>query len=193
MNTRIPSRDNRCRYQWRKVLQPEAGAFRLSVPEHPRLNGLIICPSDLFYRVPVWGWIFDTDHRNRRIEQYAEEGCRLAHCLPPFRSVDLCQDTVPGRHAVQMTDASIGQVRAGWMGDHQIPPVTEQIEHISLHMRAGPISRQQVAGDRIVAGGNEGVPHATAVLAGDKDPHSDSACPSIILAVRRATASRATI
>ena len=44
VNAVIPTLYNVCRFQFRQVLEPEAGCFRFPMPELPRLDDLIGFP-----------------------------------------------------------------------------------------------------------------------------------------------------
>src|SRR5690606_5006366 len=58
------------------------------------------------------------------------------------------------------------------MRDHQVPPVVDDVQHVTLVVRSGALGRQQVAGPCIMALLDEGVANDARELAGDQDFHA---------------------
>ena len=63
------------------------------------------------------------------------------------------------------------------MGNHQVPRLLQQRPHVALDVRTGPLRRQQVAGDGVMAALNERVPDDAAELARYQHSHSVTAMP----------------
>ena len=56
---------------------------------------------------------------------------------------------------------------AGWVGDHEIPPVVEDVSNIPLIVRPRLVRGDQVARQGIVALCDESIPDGPTELAGD--------------------------
>ncbi len=136
------------------ALQPEARGFCRLVAEHPRLDDLI--------REPDPGRddrdrILDGDAWDRRVHQGADEGERL-------RLLALLE--------VEPAGARHGQVSAGRVRDHHVPPEAQELEDVALEVeRRVTVGRLEVRAPRVVPAPAEGVPDGRRELARDEDPH----------------------
>ena len=76
--------------------------------------------------------VLKTYTRDRGVEQslYKKYGIRLATVSNFFR---------------EMPGTTDGKMSAGGMGNHQVPVVADDVEHVPLIVRPGLVSRQQVA------------------------------------------------
>jgi hypothetical protein len=127
MNAGRASFDDVGRFEWGKILEPEACGFGFAVAELPGLNDLVrfapACGHDA-------NGILDCDLFNGRIgERHKEIDSRLLLCLFPLE---------PSR-------ATDTEVRAGREGNHQVPAEAQQMCHILLKVvLSAALAGQQV-------------------------------------------------
>src|SRR5690606_24002066 len=112
--------------------------------------------------------VLNRPHGDGCVEPHAEELGALLHQFPSLGVV--LQPAHPG----------VGQVRAGRVGNHEIPAIEQHIPHVALVVRAGGIRGQQVAGHGVMPTGKECVTNHPAVLAGHKHSHSSPSSPASI-------------
>jgi hypothetical protein len=79
------------------------------------------------------------DHRHWVLQCYAWDGCihQRLHKLQRFRLFDLL--------AMEMAGTADRKVGAWWVGNHQIPPVTQNLADITLYVRPAILGRQEIA------------------------------------------------
>ena len=96
-------------FQSRQVLEPQASCLGFTMPKLPRLNDL------------MGGGNRAADDADRILDAPAINGRRhqQAHEIQRFRLLTLL--------AVEMPAAGHRQMRAWWMGNHQIPTVAEYL------------------------------------------------------------------
>jgi hypothetical protein len=84
------------------------------------------------------------DHRHWVLQCYAWDGGihQRSHKLQRFRLFDLLAMEMAGT-----TDRKVGAWR---VGNHQIPPVTQNLANVTLYVRPAILGRQDVATPRIV-------------------------------------------
>ena len=116
MHTRRPSIDYLCGDQLGQVLQPQAGCFRFSVPELPRLDDLI----------------GTTDGR-------ADDGHGILQCDPWNGGIQESAHKIQGRSlflplVLEPPRSADGQMRAWWVGNHQIPSFIQDLQDVPLVM-----------------------------------------------------------
>lgn len=104
--------------QGRQALQPQAGGFGRLMPKLPRLYDLVGLPDPARYDA---NRVLQRDARDRCGQQQAHEVQRLRLFL---------------RLILEPTRAADGEVRAWRVGNHQIPPVPQDILHLALVVRA---------------------------------------------------------
>lgn len=125
------------------------------MPKHPRLNRLVWFANpaaDNRYR------ILNTDSWYRRIHQELYE---VECCLLPAIGNLLGKVSCPTHR----------KMRTGWMSNHQVESIMDNILYIALIVGAAAVSGQQVTIDSIVTGSNEGVAHRSAKFAGNQYAH----------------------
>lgn len=169
MNPRRAAADDLSRDEWRQLSEPEARPFGLTVAELPRLDALgeVLEVGDARLGVLVHHRIFDGDPLNRRVPEVREQSGAFVEFLP-----HLLDGLPPGRGG-QPPDTRVTQSGAGRMGDHQqVPPVVQQITRVADNVPVRSIlTRQQIAGPRIVAPFQKRVTHRAAIFTRYKHPH----------------------
>ena len=154
MDTRCSSVNNIRRFKQRQILEPEAGCFRLPMPELPWLD-------DLIGLTPIGAekphGVFQGDARYRHLQQVAHklQGHALLRelVLPP-------------------TGPAVGNMCAGREANHHVPRALEEdsFKDIARNVpRAIAPRSQYIAGIRIVAPGPEGVANFSTLLAPYQD------------------------
>ena len=128
MNTRLAPADNLGRLEWWQVLEPQAGRFRLSVAELPRLDKLVVFASDQAGSEAVHDRVFDSDFLDWRMSEQTEELCRFFHLRPPH----LIRLTFRGQPA----HAAVAKVGAGREGNQHIPSIFQDFQYVALDMLA---------------------------------------------------------
>lgn len=115
-------------------------------------------------------WLADTarNDRNRVFQCNARDVC--AHQQP--HKVQRLVGVFPSAPTVVPMDSRHAQIGARRMRDHQIPPVVQNVAHVSLVMRSRRLCRKQVARHRIVTQCSEGIAHGAAVFAGYENFHA---------------------
>lgn len=152
------------RLEWRQAVEPEAGGLDLAVAELPGLNDLILTAADDLPAVLVDDGVLDGNQRYVGVEEPPEELRGLGHLGPP--------DIVPAAVGpVQPSDAAICEEGARGMEDRQIPAVVQMVQDIALDMRTRALRRQEIAGDGIMAGLDEGVADGAGKFAADECFH----------------------
>jgi hypothetical protein len=79
------------------------------------------------------------DHRHWVLQCYAWDGCihQRPHKLQSLGLFDLL--------AMEMAGTTDRKVGAWWVGNHQIPPVTQNLANITLYVRPAILGRQEIA------------------------------------------------
>lgn len=80
----------------------------------------------------------------------------------------------------------VADISARRMGDHQIPPVIQNLHHVTLNVIAGSFGRQQIAAPRIVASGRKSIADYPGKFAGNEDSHIHPAAHQNPMAVMMA-------
>jgi hypothetical protein len=116
--------------------------------KHPRLDNLIRFSN---LRRDNGDRILKTDFVNRGIEKSLDE------IKSPLLTA-ICN------LSREMLGPRYGQIGARGMGNHKVPTLVDDTKDILFEMGARRLSGQQVAGDRLVAPGEERIAHHTRVL-----------------------------
>jgi hypothetical protein len=114
--------------------------------------------------------VLHRDARDRRRKHGEEERGRMAEVDPSVAIGAVLASAAE----VEMLRAAVGEEGAGRVRDHQIPALVQDVAGVSHDVRPRPLGGQQVAGHRIVATCEEGVPDHARELAGDKHTHGQS-------------------
>ena len=140
----------------RQILQPQAGGLHLSVPMLPRLDDLIRFANG---RADHADGILDAPTRDGGVHQKADKAQSLALTAVP----DLFRE---------MAAAADSKMRAGRMGNHQVPLLIEDFLDWLLQMPLRiALAFEQITGPGIVATLPEGIANAGAVFTGDENSH----------------------
>jgi hypothetical protein len=128
-----------------KPFKPQTSRFGSLMAEHPRLDDL------------VWLANAAADDADRVLQRYALDGRvkqtlhkRQRRCLAPVGT--LCS---------KVFGAADSYVSARRVGDHQVPTVVDDVEHITLVVWPRRICRQQIAGHCVVPALEKSVAHST--------------------------------
>jgi hypothetical protein len=138
----------------RQVVEPEAGGLGFPVPELPRLDDLIRWPDG------------GADHAHRIFDAPAWDRCihQQAHKIERFGLLLLL--------SMEVARSADGEVSAWRVGDHQIPADVEHLLDGLLQVVARiSLTLEQITTPCVMAAAPEGIPHSTAVFAGDQHPH----------------------
>ena len=116
MHSGLTAHDHLCRLQQRQILEPEAGAFDLAVPELPGLDCLV--------------WFSDSaaDDRDWVLQRNPFDGC-----------IEQKPDEVEGFSLLFLLEVkpacpTYSQVGAWRVRDHQVPLTVENLGNIALEM-----------------------------------------------------------
>ena len=140
----------------RQILQPKAGGLHLSVPMLPRLDDLIRFP---YGRADHADGILDAPTRDGGVHQKANKAQGLALAsVPNFLG--------------EVAAAAHSKMRAGRMGNHQVPLLIEDLLDRLLQMPLRiAFAFEQITRPSIVAALAESIADAGAVFTGDENSH----------------------
>ena len=143
----------------RQILQPKAGGLHLSMPMLLRLDDLIRFPDG---RADHADGVLDAPTRDGGVHQKTNEAQGLA--LAPVPNL-----------LREMAAAAHSKMRAGRMGDHQVPLLIEDFLDWLLQMPPRiAFAFEQITRPSIVAALAESIAHAGAVFTGDENSHQKS-------------------
>ncbi len=161
VNPIISTRYNVCRLKWWQTFKPQAGCLRLSMPEHPRLNDLrlsVVQPDDSL-GVLVHDRVLNADPRHMlKIEKQFEE---LSPFLEPIPS---------GRISQHPPNTAVAEIRAGWVSNHQVPLLIQNLRYITLDVKlARWIRWEDVTGVCLKPEGTKRIAYGPAEFTRNKD------------------------
>lgn len=143
-------------YEWRQILQPQAGGLRERVAELVGLDRLIgVSPALIELSYGVLNRNFFNSSIPQAIHKFRS---LIRHQLTFWKFPPTC----PGP----------AEVGAWGMGNHQVPPVGQLAEHVALNMRPRTFGGQQVAGYSIVPARYEGIADGAGEFTGYQDSHT---------------------
>ena len=145
-----------CRNKRRQATGPKTRALFEGSAKLPRLDRECVrCANQL--ASPL------VHHRVLDCNRYVKITADLKEPLEEERGVI---EIVPEVSLVEPSNAGVAKSGARWMGDYPAPSSGAQNTlYITLYVRTGPLRGQQVAGDRVIATGNQSVTHDAAEFA----------------------------